>query len=378
MIDGAMRAAETPRPTDGADLRVDGAELSRLSDVLAPKPWLRGLGLSAWFLLGIVLLLAVVFWVTGQASAIVLPVLAGAVVATVGSPLVTRLERRGVNRIFGSIVVLLALIVVAVFIAFLVISGIVGQSDEISSRLSQGLDHLTSWAKSAGVDSSGADKAAAGASSATHLTVSNLVHGILTGAQGIASLALGLSFAVFAVFFLLKDGPRFHAWLNAHLGLPPSISANVVGNVIISVRRYFLGVTIVAAFNGVVVTLGALILGVPLAGTIGVVTFVTAYIPFIGAFVSGAFAVLLALGAKGTTTALIMLVIVILANGTLQNIVQPIAFGATLDLNPLLILVLTIGFGSLFGMAGLVLAAPLAAATSHVAQAFAQARAAPP
>ena len=54
-----------------------------------------------------------------------------------------------------------------------------------------------------------------------------------------------------------------------------------------------------------------------------------------------------------------MLVIVILANGLLQNIVQPIAFGATLDLNPLVVLIATIGFGSLFGMIGLILGAPL-------------------
>ena len=100
----------------------------------------------------------------------------------------------------------------------------------------------------------------------------------------------------------------------------------------------------------------------PLAGTIAVVTFVTAYIPYLGAFVAGAFAVILALGASGGTTALIMLVIVLLANGLLQNIFQPIAFGATLRLNPLVVLVVTIGAGCLFGMIGLVLAAPLLSA----------------
>ena len=131
-------------------------------------------------------------------------------------------------------------------------------------------------------------------------------------------------------------------------------------------RRYFLGVTIVAAFNATVVGIGALVLDVPLAGTIAVVTFVTAYIPFIGAVVSGAFAVLLALGTQGTTTALIMLVIVILANGLLQNIVSPIAMGATLRMNPLLILVVTISAGAFFGMTGMVLAAPLTSAAIHV------------
>ena len=136
--------------------------------------------------------------------------------------------------------------------------------------------------------------------------------------------------------------------------------------------------TIVAAFNGVVVGLGALLLDVPLAGTIAVVTFITAYVPFIGAFVSGAFAVVLTLGANGTTDALIMLVIVLLANGLLQNVVQPIAFGATLDLNPLLILFVTIGAGSLFGMAGLILAAPLTSAAFHISADVARARAAKP
>src|SRR5204862_69448 len=95
----------------------------------------------------------------------------------------------------------------------------------------------------------------------------------------------------------------------------------------------------------VVVIVGLLvggILDVPLAGTIAIVTFVTAYIPYIGALVSGAFAVLLALGSQGTNTALIMLVIVILANGLLQNLFQPLAFGAALDLNPLAVLIVTI------------------------------------
>ena len=130
------------------------------------------------------------------------------------------------------------------------------------------------------------------------------------------------------------------------MGAPLPVARTVTGDVVESMRRYFLGVTIVAAFNGVVVGLGALVLGVPLAGTIAVVTFVTAYIPFIGAFVAGAFAVVLALGAKGAGIALVMLVIVLLANGLLQNIVQPIAFGATLNLHPLVTLVVTIGAGA--------------------------------
>ena len=111
------------------------------------------------------------------------------------------------------------------------------------------------------------------------------------------------------------------------------------------------------------------------AGTILVVTVVTAYVPFIGAFVSGAFTVIIALATEGTTTAIIMLILVLLAQGILQQIVQPIAFGATLDLNPLVVLIVTIAAGGLFGMVGLVLAAPLTSAGLHISRDLARARA---
>ncbi len=132
-----------------------------------------------------------------------------------------------------------------------------------------------------------------------------------------------------------------------------------------SLRRYFLGVSIVAVFNGVVVGIGATS-SASRSGDDRGRHVRHGLRPFIGAFVSGAFAVLLALAEGGTDTALIMLVIVLLANGLLQNIVQPIAFGATLDLNPLVVLIATIGFGSIFGMVGLVLGAPLTSAAVHI------------
>jgi predicted PurR-regulated permease PerM len=90
--------------------------------------------------------------------------------------------------------------------------------------------------------------------------------------------------------------------------------------------------------------------------------------------VAGAFAVILALGGSGTSTALVMLLIVLLANGLLQNIFQPIAFGATLRLNPLVVLIVTIGAGCLFGMIGLVLAAPLLSAARQIATQLGSAR----
>jgi predicted PurR-regulated permease PerM len=179
-----------------------------------------------------------------------------------------------------------------------------------------------------------------------------------------------MSFAALGTFFLLKDGPMMRRAVDRHVGLPEPVAHTITGSVITSLRGYFRGVTLVAAFNGVVVGLAALILDVPLAGTIGVVTFVTAYVPYIGAVIAGVFAVLLALGAHGTGVAVAMLIVVILANGLLQNIMQPFAMGSALHLNPLVVLVVTIGAGCLFGMLGLVLAAPLVSAAVRVAKAL--------
>ena len=157
-----------------------------------------------------------------------------------------------------------------------------------------------------------------------------------------------------------------HRFINRHLGVPEPVANVVTTNVAKSLRSYFLGVTIIAAFNAVVIGLAALLVGVPLAGTIAVVTFVGAYVPYVGAWVAGGFAVLIALGTEGTTAAVVMAIVALLANGALQQVIQPLVMGATLGLNPSVVLVVTIGAGTLFGMVGLTLAAPLTSAAVHI------------
>src|SRR4051812_17158905 len=360
--------AELPPPTRNERfvVELDAEQLREVSAVFASPRWLRDLGLASWFLVGVALLLVGLTWVLGVTSTIVVPVLCGGVVATVASPLVSLLQRHRVPRAVGALITLLLLIALGVLIVLLVLGGIVAEGDKIAAALRNGVDKMQSWVQSLGVDNNAASSANEGATSSAADAFHTLWSGLAKGIRGIASLAFGLSFTVFALFFLLKDGPKLREWLNGHLGVPRPIAHTITRDVVHSIRRYFLGVSIVAGFNAVVVGVGALILGVPLAGTIAVVTLVTAYIPFIGAVVAGAFAVLLALGTQGTATAVIMLVIVILANGLLQNIVSPIAMGATLRMNPLLILVVTISAGAFFGMTGMVLAAPLTSAAIHV------------
>jgi putative heme transporter len=354
---------------------LDAQQLSQLSSVFSAPRWLRDLGIASWLLVGVAALIVGVTWMLGIASTIVEPVVVGLVVATVASPGVGWFQRHHMPRALGAGAVLLGLIILGVVIALLVVGGIRGQSDAIATQASAAADKFEVWLKDLGVDQSGAEAASNDLKSSVPKIISTFVHGVAQGIRGITSVAFFLSFTVFALFFLLKDGPSFRGWVERHLGVPPPVAHTIAGDLVHSIRRYFLGTTIVASFNAVVVGLGALVLGVPLAGTIAVVTLVTAYVPFIGAVVSGAFAVVLALGSKGTTTALIMLVIVILANGALQNIVSPLAMGAALSLNPLLILVVSISGGAFFGTVGLILAAPLTSAAFHISSDLARYRA---
>ncbi len=340
----------------------------------AAPAWLRDLGLTSWFLVGCLVLVASVVWLLAAAFTIVGPLVAATIIATVSVPAVSSLQRHRVPRPVGAALVLLVLAAIAGVIVVLVIGGITSQGDEISKEASAGVAHAQSWLKSAGVNEAGASGASASVKSDAPKVIATLVKGTLHGLQGLTSVIFGLSLAALSTFFLLKDGPSMRRWIDDHLGVPTVVGQTITGGIIRALRGYFRGVTIIAGFNAAVITLGALVLDVPLAGTIGVVTFVGAYVPFVGAFVSGAFAVVIALGAQGTSTALIMLVIVILANGLLQNIVQPFAMGSALDLSPLVVLVVTIAAGCLVGMIGLVLAAPLTSAAVHIMRELSAAR----
>jgi predicted PurR-regulated permease PerM len=365
-----------PAPAQPQVIKIDTEQLRELSSVFSAPRWLRDAGIAAWLLVGVAALLVGLVWLLALTAVIVDPVVVGLICATVAGPVVSWLQHKGLPRAAGAILVLLGFIALGVVILLLVLGGLIAQSGTIEGHLNDAADKAQSWLQDAGVDESGASSAKENVSSGVGSTITTFVRGLANAVQGITSLVFFVIFSVFSLLFLLKDGPSIRGWIDTHMGVPRDVAQTITGNVISSLRRYFAGVSIVAAFNAIVVGIGALVLDVPLAGTIAVVTFVTAYIPFIGAFVSGAFAVLLALGAEGTETALIMLVIVILANGLLQNIVQPIAFGATLGLNPLIVLVVTIGAGSLFGMLGLILGAPLTSAAVHISRDLSAARAA--
>lgn len=326
--------------------------------------WFRRWGVGAWLLVGMVLVLFGAVWLLGKTAAIVDPLIAGFLFAAVAGVLVDRLERRGVSRAAGAGLLVLGVVVLGILVAVLVLVGIKSEAPQISTAMSSALGKVQHWAESLGINS--ASQGAADVKKDVPAVGHTLLVGVIHGISGLTSLLVFLGFTAFSTFFLVKDAPALGRWIEGHMGLAPREARIVLSSVIQALRRYFLGLTIIAAVSTAGVVLGAVIVGVPLVGTIAIVTFLASYVPIIGAWTAGIFAFALALADKGTTAALIMAVIVFLSNGPLQQVVQPLVYGATLRLNALVVFSATIAAGTLFGVAGMVLTAPIISAAVRI------------
>lgn len=342
---------------------------------VAPK-WLRDIGLTSWFAVGFALLLAVLIALLALTATIVIPVILAAVVAAVASPVVGWLQGKGIPRGLATILFVLTFIAIAGLFAWAVMSGIVSETQSSSNELKHASNEITSWLSQHGIDPQKAESAQSGVESSTTRSASTLLSGVGEIISGLSGIVFFLAMVFISLIFLLKDGPMIRGWAERHMGVPQPVATIITGRLIGSLRGYFLGVSIIALFNALVVGIGAILLGVPLVATIVLVTFIGAYIPFLGAWAAGAFSVLVAFGADSETAVVGMIIIQLLANGLLQQMVQPIAYGAALGIHPLAALIATIGGGCLFGAIGLILGAPLLSAAVRISADLANARAA--
>ena len=221
--------------------------------------WLRNLGFSSWLLVGFVLIIVGVIWLLGQTSTIVMPVILAAVLGSVAGPAVGWLERHRVPRIGGAILVLLGLVAVGVLIFCLVFGGISANSGEISTKMNQSLDKIQGWLGDLGIDNP--QSASEDVQKAAPEIRTTLLSGVAAGVSGLKSLVFFLAFATLSTLFVLKDGPVMHRFINRHMGVPEPTANIVTTNIAKSLRSYFLAVTIIAAFNALLIGGAALILG---------------------------------------------------------------------------------------------------------------------
>lgn len=337
-----------------------------LVDVSEPERWqvpqpLRRVGMASWLTIGVAVVAVGVLALLAVARTITIPLILGTMFGMAAFPLTDWSERRLHRRALAALVVTAVALVVVALVAFVVVDQVVGQAQTIGNNL----EASAQKAKEAAGSNSGVTDAIARVENSVRDNWQRLLKGaaLLAGGAVNSVAALFLSvFLSFNVFFLIqKDGRTLKRWAARHLLLPPPLATSILGDAVRAVRGYFVGTSIVALQNAVVVFIAALALGTPIPFVIAVVVFLFAFVPFIGAIVGGAFAVLMAYAGGGTSDALIMLVVVFLANGVLQTVVQQIALGTTLNLHPLAVLVATMLGSIIAGPIGGVISAPLTA-----------------
>ncbi len=374
MTRGRLRRHEGASGHAGEEevVEIDPTELSGMFNV---PDWLRNIGMMAWLLVGVAVLISALVWLGALTQVITIPVIVAGIVAVVASPIVRWLNGHRVPRALGALLVMLAVVVVGAGVAALVVLGIDDQASNISGHLDEAKREISDGLQSLGLDPGKAQQDTQNLGHGAKNGAEALLSGVLSGIERLSSLAFFLAMTILSIFFLLKDGPEIRRWTEGHLGVPSSVARIITHRAIGSMRGYFLGVTLVAAFNALVVGIGAAVIGLPLIPTIVGVTFIAGYVPYIGAWSAAIFTVMLALGSDGPGAASAMAFVQLLANGPLQQIVQPFAMGAALGIHPLAVLIVTIAGGALFGTLGLIVAAPLVAAAVKISADLTRARA---
>lgn len=311
----------------------------------------------------------VVGYVLGKFWDIVLPVVLALLITSVLWPVTAWLRRhRWPPALAAATVLLGAILVVAGAIAF-IIPSVVSQSPQIADQTGAGLTKVQQWLAGPPFRIS-QDQIADAITALTNRlksSASSIAAGVFAGVTTALGVIVGLATAVFLVFFFLKDGPRFLPWMERsvgeRVGAPLTEVLLRTWKVFGSFIRTQALVSLVDAFF---IGAGLLILGVPLALPLIVLTFFGGFIPIVGAFVAGAIAVLVALVTKGVTTALIVLIIIIVVQQLEGNVLQPVLQSRSMNLHAAVVLLAVTAGGSLYGITGAFLAVPVVSVVSEI------------
>jgi predicted PurR-regulated permease PerM len=310
----------------------------------------------AWSFVGFVVATIIVVTALGAVSEIVLPLTFAAVLAVIFKPMVGTLRRHGFKPTLAAGLVVLGLLALMIAVVVATVQGVIDQVDQITASVDAAKDNAV---ESLALDSAALDDAQAATEEAAPMIAEGFLTRLVSGVDTLVGLASGLILGSLIMYYLLKDGTRLRRSVVAQVD--PTMRDGLdgfIGDVCRILRDYGRGRTVMSAVVSVVIGLTSLLLGLPLVLTIVVVNFVGGYIPYIGAFLGGGLAVIVALGEGGLGLAAIMLVVVLAANLILENFVEPKVMGRSLDIHPLVVLIVTALGGLLGGIVGLILAVP--------------------
>lgn len=332
---------------------------------------IRTWGEVSWDLLRIAALVALIIWLLLQIKLVVIPLMLGSFVASLGTPVVGWLAGKGWPRLLATWVVILVAVLVAGLVGWFVVAEVQGAADEMQTALSESWVQLQEWLDSApfGFDgqslSETIERFFANTGSGEGGLGGSLIAGFETATEGVT----GLFLTIIVSFFLIKDGERFWNWVLTKVPTDHREKIDEAGITAWStLRRYLSGTAVVGIVNATVVGIALTILGVPLVIPLAILMFLGAFFPLVGAIISGAIITLTVLATNGLTDALIIAGVVIVVQQLEGDLVAPLVLGKAVALHPLVILFgITAGF-VIGGIVGAFLTVPLIAIGAEVAR----------
>lgn len=324
----------------------------------------------AWRVGLILLVSGALIWLLSKISFLIIPIMVAALLAGLLSPVTRWLRRRKVPNGLAVAITLLGFIGVIAGALALVGRQLTSGFGELWGQALTGVQQVQTWLSEGPLHLTAAqiDTYIEEATAALQKNSSSIVSGALTFGSTAGHFAAGLLIALFVTIFFLLEGERIWRFLVRLMPRKARPAVNGAGRrgwtSMVSYTRIQMFVAFVDALG---IGVGAAIIGVPLALPLGVLVFIGSFIPVVGALVTGAIAVLLALVANGLVNALIMIGIVLLVQQLEGHILQPLVMGKAVSLHPVAV-ILSVAAGSyLAGIPGALFSVPiLAVANSAV------------
>ncbi|MFJ4221408.1 AI-2E family transporter [Curtobacterium luteum] len=311
-------------------------------------------------------------WLVVTLANVVVPLLIGLVVAALLVPLSSLLQRHGVPKWLAIVAALLSVVVGAALLVFLVVWRVSDQLLGLERRTVALISSVQDLLRHPplGLPAVDLDTVSTAARDFVAQHAAGLQEGIVVAGATLVHLGEGLFIATFTTIFALTGGRPMWDWVVSLFPRAAQHKLGLAGEAGWTTLTHFIRVQVViAATDALGIALGAFFLGVPLAGPIGVVVFVGAFVPVVGAFAAGAVAVLLALLFKGWIVALVMLGVVVLVQQLEGQVLHPFLTGSVVAVHPLAVLLAVIAGTTVGGIAGGFFAVPLAATANAMIRA---------
>jgi putative heme transporter len=336
-------------------------------------PGLRSLASWGWRLLVVAAAAYLIVLAVGTLRLVVIPVVLATIFAAVLSGPNRRLRRLGVPAALAALIVLVGSLGSIVGAVYFAVRAAGGQFAEIGESLQEGLEQLQERITEPpfNLEPGAIDDLRDSAMQAITDNRAGLASGAVQAGTIAIEVLIGLALFVVLLFFFLRDGGRIWRWLVLLLPAGPRQKVDTAGRVAArTLSGYVSGTAVVATVDAVGIAIALLIIGVPLVFPLSVLVFLGAFIPVIGAFVTGFLAVIVALVSEGLTAALLVVVAITVVQQVESNLLQPVVMGRALRLHPVVVLLAFTSGSVLAGFAGALFAVPFVAVCSNIVAAL--------